>query len=75
MFDMGVHHIHRTHLSMEKRWKMLAMEDIGEGRKGKRSHTATEKEDSFRTGGSTEEETSHEDNLIVDKMRYRKLNT
>lgn len=64
--DVGVHCIYHTHLSMEMRWKMLVMGDRGEGRIGKRSHAATEKEDSLRTG----EESQRKEHLIPERQRY-----
>lgn len=45
---------------MEKRWKMRVIGDRREARAGKRSQTATEKEETFRTRRRKGEEKSQE---------------
>lgn len=64
-FDVGVHCINHTHLSMEKRWKMMRWE----GRTRKRSHAVCE-EDSLGTEGSTVEKESQEEHLNADRRKY-----
>lgn len=61
--------IYHSHLSMEMRWKMQEMGDTGEGRAGRRSPAATDREDSLSTEEEEEEESQEWTHLIPKERR------